>query len=79
MGDNGMMNEGDMVALAAAKDSKFDVLYLTGMIAHHEGAIAMANAVLDSSNSDIKTLVNNIITSQTAEIAEMTKLLAAAS
>lgn len=79
MGDNGMMNEGDMVSLAGSKDTEFDVLYLTGMIAHHKGAIAMANAVLDSSNSDIKTLVNNIITSQAAEIAEMTKLLAAAS
>jgi len=79
MGDNGMMDEVDMVALAAAKDSDFDVMYLTGMIGHHNGAISMASAVSDSSNSDVKTLVNNIITSQTAEIAEMTKLLADAS
>ena len=79
MGDNGMMNEGDMVALAAAKDKEFDALYLTGMIGHHNGAISMASAVSDSSNSDVKTLTNNIITSQTVEIAEMTKLLADAS
>ena len=79
MGDNGMMNDGDMVALAAAKDSEFDVLYLKGMMAHHEGAITMANGVSDSSNQDVNTLANNIISSQTAEIAEMSKLLAAAS
>ena len=79
MGDNGMMKDGDMVALAAAKDSEFDVLYLTGMMAHHEGAITMANGVSDSSNNDVNTLANNIISSQTAEITEMPKLLAAAS
>ena len=76
MSDDGMMNESDMAALASAKDSGFDALYLTGMIAHHNGAIAMASEVSNSSNSDVKTLVNNIISSQTAEIAEMNKLLA---
>jgi len=76
MSDDGMMNESDMAALASAKDSGFDALYLTGMIAHHNGAIAMAGAVSDSSNPGVKTLVNNIVTSQTAEITEMNKLLA---
>lgn len=76
MGDDGMLSESDMIALASAKDAAFDVSYLTGMIAHHEGAIAMAGGVSDSSNSDVKTLVSNIISSQTAEITEMNKLLA---
>lgn len=76
MGDNGMMNESDMASLASAKDSGFDALYLAAMIAHHNGAIAMAGAVSDSLNPEVKTLVNNIITSQTAEITEMTNLLA---
>ena len=79
MGDNGMMNESDMAVLSATKDTEFDVLYLTGMVAHHNGAITMAREVSESSNSDVKTLANNIITSQATEIAEMTKLLAAAS
>jgi len=79
MGDNGMMNESDMAVLSATKDTEFDVLYLTGMVAHHNGAITMASEVSESSNTDVKTLANNIITSQAAEIAEMTKLLAAAS
>ncbi|NBO35012.1 MAG: DUF305 domain-containing protein [Actinobacteria bacterium] len=75
MGDNGMMNESDMAALASAKDSGFDRLYLVGMIAHHNGAIAMAGTVSDSLNPEVKTLVNNIISSQTAEIAEMNKIV----
>jgi uncharacterized protein (DUF305 family) len=77
--DDGMMDEVDMAALAVAKDLEFDALYLTGMIGHHNGAISMASEVSDSSNSDVKTLVSDIVSSQTAEIAEMTKLLTAAS
>lgn len=79
MGDNGMMTEANMMALAAAKDNAFDLLYLSGMIGHHNGAISMASAVSDSPNSDVKTLATNIINSQTAEIAEMMKLPPAAS
>jgi uncharacterized protein (DUF305 family) len=76
MGDNGMMGMDDMSALAAATGKDFDVLFLTGMIAHHEGAIDMTNPVTNSENIDVKKLAESIITSQTAEIAEMTKLLA---
>ncbi|MFM1778075.1 MAG: hypothetical protein RL741_693 [Actinomycetota bacterium] len=76
MGDNGMLGMDDMSALAAATGKDFDVLFLTGMIAHHEGAIDMTNPVTNSENIDVKKLAESIITSQTAEIAEMTKLLA---
>ena len=76
MGDNGMMGMDDMSALAAATGNEFDVLFLTGMIAHHEGAIDMTNPVASSANMEVKKLAENIVTSQTAEIAEMTKLLA---
>ena len=76
--DVGMLSESDMIALASAKEQGFDALYLTGMIAHHNGAIAMAGEVSNSSNSDVKELVSKIISSQTAEIMEMNKLLAEA-
>lgn len=76
MGDSGMMSMDEMTALAAATGNEFDVLFLSGMIAHHEGAIDMTNPVTDSENIEVKKLAENIITSQTAEIAEMTKLLA---
>lgn len=79
MGDNAMMSMQEMTDLAAATGNAFDILYLTGMIAHHEAALDMTNPVMSSENADVKTLANNIITSQTAEIAEMTKLLAAIS
>ena len=77
MGDNGMLGVEDMSALAQATGNEFDVLYLTGMIAHHEGAIGMAHPeIRESANSDVKTLAKNIFSSQVAEIAEMTNLLA---
>lgn len=79
MGDNGMMGDNDMAMLKAAKDTEFDAMYLSGMINHHNGAITMVGGVSDSTNPDVKTLANNIVSSQTAEIAEMTKLLAATS
>jgi len=79
MGDSGMMSNEDMSALASAKNQEFDVLYLSGMIDHHDGAIAMADGVSESANAEVNGLANSIITSQTAEIEEMTKLLAATS
>jgi uncharacterized protein (DUF305 family) len=79
MGDNGMMSGDDMDALKTAKDTEFDVMYLSGMIDHHNGAITMADGVSESENYDVSFLANNIINSQSAEIEEMTKLLAATS
>jgi uncharacterized protein (DUF305 family) len=46
------------------------------MIAHHEGALDMAKSVQNSQNAEVKALSDNIISSQTAEIEEMKKLLA---
>ena len=69
--------EEDMAAIRAARDAEFDVLFLTHMIAHHEGAIGMVDDLLsDTTNAQAKALGRAIITAQTAEIAEMTVLLA---
>ncbi|MEY4040130.1 MAG: hypothetical protein RLZZ52_998 [Actinomycetota bacterium] len=46
------------------------------MIGHHEGALHMAQMVIDSNNAEAKTLGENIVKSQTAEIAQMKKMLA---
>lgn len=75
MGDNGMLGMDDMSALASATGNEFDVLFLAGMIVHHEGATDMTNPVANSANLEVKKLAESIITSQTAEIADMTKLL----
>lgn len=54
------------------KDPEFDLRFLDGMILHHQGAVTMAEAVLqNSSRSELKQLAEAIITAQKAEIAQM--------
>jgi len=75
----GMLDEGQMSELERATDEEFDRLFLKGMIAHHEGAIDMADMVVDSDNAEAAALGRAIIDSQSAEIEEMKTLLAAIS
>lgn len=50
----------------------FDRAFLADMIAHHQGAVEMANLALERSNhQEIIELSQNIITAQDQEIAEM--------
>lgn len=73
----GIVSDEDMAAIRAARDAEFDRLFLTHMIAHHEGAIDMVNSMIaDSANAEAKALGEAIVKAQTAEIAEMTALLA---
>ncbi len=68
----GMMDDPDMAALAAATGSEFDALFVDMMIRHHQGAIAMANAVLtEGTDPNVRALAEAIITAQEGEIAEM--------
>jgi uncharacterized protein (DUF305 family) len=71
----GMLSEEELAKLAIAKGAAFDRLFLEGMIAHHEGAIQMAEMVKDSTNSEVKMLFTNIVASQSAEIEAMKALL----
>ena len=73
---DGMLSDAQMTALSAATGTSFDKLFLTGMIAHHKGAITMAKLVVDSSNPDAAALAKKIIDSQTEQIAVMEALLA---
>ena len=64
----GMMMSMDL----GAADSQFDLRFLNAMIPHHQGAITMAQEALSKSKRpEIKQLAQAIITSQTAEIAQM--------
>lgn len=75
-GGDGMMTQADMDALDKATGAQAAELFLTGMVKHHQGAVTMAQTELDQGqNPDAKTLAQNIITSQKAEIAEMNQLL----
>jgi uncharacterized protein (DUF305 family) len=71
----GLLSEDQMNDLRIASGKEFDVLFLQGMIAHHEGAVSMAEAVKDSANPEVRKLAASIIKSQTAEIADMKSAL----
>ena len=72
----GMISDDDMRELEAARDDEFDVLFLTHMIAHHEGAIEMAqDALASTTNPDVAAFATAVIEAQTLEIEEMKALL----
>jgi uncharacterized protein (DUF305 family) len=73
----GMMSGQDMTELMGAKAAAFDKQFLTMMIAHHEGAIQMAQReAAQGADPDAKALAQKIVTDQQAEIATMKKILA---
>lgn len=72
---DGMLTDEEMQALSAAMGKEFDRLFLEGMIKHHEGAIDMAEMVVQSTNQEVSTLANAIITAQKEEIVRMKELL----
>lgn len=54
------------------KGEEFDRMFLANMIAHHEGAVEMANLALTAAmHPEIKTLAQNIVTAQRSEITNM--------
>ena len=74
---SGMMSDDDMQALADAQGTEFDRMWLEMMIAHHQGAISMAEQVkAASSNADVTSLAGAVMTGQAEEIDTMQKLLA---
>ena len=76
MGSSGMMTEEEMSALSEAGGREFDSMWLQMMITHHQGAVTMAEQIRRStSESNVESLANEIVTAQTAEIQHMQKLL----
>ena len=54
------------------KGEDYDRMFLANMIAHHQGAVDMANLALASAkHQEIKDMANNIISAQTKEIGDM--------
>lgn len=84
---NGMMKDHQKAAMAGMMkmDSNMmqgmmkddaDVAFVCGMIAHHQGAIDMANVELQhGDNAWAKEMAQKVIDAQTKEIAEMTSWL----
>lgn len=58
--------------MAAAHGETLDQAYIAKMIAHHQGAVAMAEVALrDSRDPEIRRMAQVVIDTQTREIAEM--------
>lgn len=72
----GMMTEEQMAQLAAARGAEFDRMWLTMMIAHHEGAVQMARTELaEGADPAARTLAQRIADTQQAEVQQMNALL----
>jgi hypothetical protein len=67
-----MMSNQDMAKLEAAKGTAFDRMFAQMMIAHHNGAIAMArDEQAKGANPQAKALAVTIEKTQTAEVATL--------
>jgi uncharacterized protein (DUF305 family) len=75
MGMNGMLTDSEIEAMKSATGKAFDRLFLEGMIAHHEGAIHMAEMIVDSDNTEAKKLGQSIQVTQQREIDLMKEML----
>ncbi len=73
---DGMLSDSEIEALRQAMGRSFDLLFLEGMIKHHEGAIVMAEDVVDSENSEVRDLAKAIISAQESEISQMRAMIA---
>ncbi len=87
MNSNNMMNGGDRgtasnvssmsmddmtKSLQGKTGDEFDKAFINEMIAHHQGAVAMAKlAATNAKHDEVKNLAENIITVQEKEISEM--------
>ncbi len=71
----GMLSLEEIDTLGQLKGAGFDKAWAKGMIAHHEGAIAMANDVLaNGKNREILALANAVVSGQSAEIKTLKPL-----
>jgi uncharacterized protein (DUF305 family) len=73
----GMLADQDITALQNAQGTDASKLFLTGMIGHHQGAIAMAQDEIKSGQyPPAIALAHSIATSQQQEINTMQSILA---
>jgi uncharacterized protein (DUF305 family) len=72
----GMVDQATLDKLPHLNGAEFDRLWLTSMIDHHRGAIAMAqDEVAHGRNADALYLARSIIATQQAEIDQMKQML----
>jgi uncharacterized protein (DUF305 family) len=75
----GMLTDEEMRALDAARGTRFDRLFLTGMIRHHRGAIDMVRELLahgDAGHDEtVFRFASDVEADQTAEVHKMLLML----
>lgn len=75
----GMLTPKQMNALAKAKGSEFDRLFLTGMIQHHNGALVMVQELFETAgagqDSELFNFATDVDSGQRAEIKIMQTML----
>ncbi|GGY55837.1 DUF305 domain-containing protein [Streptomyces tanashiensis] len=75
-GMSGMMSDQDMKDLAAAKGKAFDRTFAELMIAHHDGAVAMAkDEQRNGRNATARKLADDVVRTQSAEVAQLRTIL----
>jgi uncharacterized protein (DUF305 family) len=72
---DGMLSDEQIQQLRDSEGATFDRLFLEGMIAHHQGAIKMAQKVVGSKSMKVSDLAAAIIDAQEKEIAFMQELI----
>jgi uncharacterized protein (DUF305 family) len=76
---SGMLTPAQMAALEKAAGPSFDRLFLTGMIQHHEGALAMVDELRNSPGAAQESVIFDFVThvdaDQRMEIARMRQML----
>ncbi|HYL55667.1 MAG TPA: DUF305 domain-containing protein [Gemmatimonadales bacterium] len=79
----GMLTPAQLTQLDAARGPEFDRLFLTFMIQHHQGAIAMVNELFSANGATLDDLIfkyaSDVNVDQTTEINRMGRMLAAMS
>ncbi len=77
----GMLTPAQMSQLEAARGPEFDRLFLTFMIQHHRGAVAMVKQLFGTpgaaQDETVFKFANDVNVDQTTEIARMERMLAA--
>jgi uncharacterized protein (DUF305 family) len=77
----GMLTDAQMDALAAARGTEFDRLFLRSMIAHHKGAVVMVRELFATDGAgqgaEVFKFASDVQVDQTTEVARMERMLAA--
>ena len=74
-GMQGMATGEQMTRLLAAEGEQFDRLFLTMMVDHHEGALAMADRLGGGTHPLVMDMVKDVASTQSVEISRMQEVL----